>query len=91
MGEREQERDQSQMNYRIGASALLMIETYFYSYLNQFGKCLFLTEGEYIGKSCRRLWKGDVVCILLGCDVPILLRQMSVEEDAWYVIGEACK
>ena len=33
--------------------------------------------------------KGDVVCILLGCSVPVLLRPSTDQKSCYEVVGES--
>ena len=44
-----------------------------------------MTEGGYIGMAPNAARKGDRVCLLLGCRVPVLLREC--EEGRYELIG----
>jgi hypothetical protein len=50
----------------------------------------FLTErerrGELYGMAPQAALKGDIICILFGCSVPVVLRQVS--GDQYHFIGE---
>ncbi|KAH6872212.1 hypothetical protein BKA58DRAFT_381567, partial [Alternaria rosae] len=53
--------------------------------------CLFTTTSGYTGSAMRELQRGDVVCILFGCALPLILRPQPdgthVIVDAGYVNG----
>ena len=44
---------------------------------NIFGRSFFWTEKGYMGIGPALLGKGDVVCVLLGCNVPFVLREVE--------------
>jgi hypothetical protein len=46
---------------------------------------IFSTEDGYIGLAPSTALKGDLVCVLLGCSVPVVLRE---EGDHYIFIGE---
>ena len=52
------------------------------------GRELFITTQGYIGLCSVGVEKGDLVSILLGCDMPILLRECD-KSHYTRVIGEA--
>lgn len=52
------------------------------------GRVLFITTQGYMGLCSAGVEKGDLVSILLGCDMPILLRKRD-ENHHLRVIGEA--
>jgi hypothetical protein len=45
---------------------------------------LFIAEG-YLGRGWKTVREGDLICIILGCDVPLVLRQV---EDYYELIGD---
>jgi hypothetical protein len=47
---------------------------------------LIITEKEYIGLGPRDAAIGDVVALLIGCNVPVVLRPKG---DNWFFVGEA--
>lgn len=44
------------------------------------------TEGGRMGLACSGTQQGDIVAVLLGCDVPMILR--CRDEGGWTVVGE---
>ena len=50
------------------------------------GRMLFRTESGSWGLGAKAISPGDYICILGGCEVPIVLRP---EEDHFLAIGEA--
>lgn len=44
-------------------------------------------EGR-VGMAPPNAMKGDLICILWGCNVPVLLRRRSEHEDQFLVVGE---
>lgn len=48
---------------------------------------LIVTHQGLLAMAPRRSRKGDVICILYGCSVPVVLRK-STEADCYYFIGE---
>ncbi|KAK3681680.1 hypothetical protein B0T22DRAFT_472645 [Podospora appendiculata] len=51
------------------------------------GKRLIVTDGGLLGMAPREARKGDVVCVLLGCSIPLVLREVPGEES-FTVVGE---
>jgi hypothetical protein len=55
---------------------------------------LITTDKGYIGMVSRRARKGDLVCVLFGCSIPVVLRKFSTgcsensKEDSYEFIGE---
>lgn len=49
---------------------------------------LMVTRDGHIGMGPEKTMKGDVVCVLFGCSVPVLLRRHPGSRDAWAVVGE---
>lgn len=49
---------------------------------------LMVTHNGHIGLTTEKAMKGDLVCVLLGCSVPVLLRRKSENEHTWTFIGE---
>lgn len=52
-----------------------------------FDKRLVVTKGSYIGKVPGNARQGDSICLLLGLNVPVVLRKG--EEGGYTVIGES--
>jgi hypothetical protein len=51
---------------------------------------LIVTEGGLLGLARGSVAPGDQVCILLGCSVPTILRQVSnIEREEYILIGES--
>ncbi|KAI0460178.1 heterokaryon incompatibility protein-domain-containing protein [Xylaria acuta] len=48
---------------------------------------LMVTCNGHIGLAPEKTMKGDLVCVLFGCNVPVLLRQ-SEHEDTFTFVGE---
>jgi hypothetical protein len=54
----------------------------------QYGRRFLVTEEGYIGLAPNIAQKGDIVCVLLGGEVPFVLRPLK---DGYYkLIGEWC-
>jgi hypothetical protein len=51
-----------------------------------YGRLLFITEGKKVGISIEGVQKGDLVCLILGTNVPFILRKLK---DNYMPIGEA--
>ena len=51
---------------------------------------ILMTERGYIGQTLYtdRVRKGDIVCVLLGCQVPIILRRRGMVGNQYEVIGD---
>ncbi|KAL9133936.1 MAG: hypothetical protein Q9175_004884 [Cornicularia normoerica] len=49
-------------------------------------KRLLFTHEGYIGLAPNETWKGDKVCLLLGCRVPVVLRERT--KGGFEVVGE---
>lgn len=50
---------------------------------------LIVTQAGLIGSGPDKVMKGDLVCVLFGCSVPVLLRpRRSGQETTWSFIGE---
>jgi hypothetical protein len=45
----------------------------------------FLTRDGKIGKGWNSIKQGDLVCVIFGCDVPLVLRPV---EEHYYMIGD---
>ena len=50
-------------------------------------KRLLITQDGFIGMAPHETRKGDVVCLLLGCRVPVVLRERT--EGGYELVGEA--
>ncbi|RDW67578.1 hypothetical protein BP6252_08974 [Coleophoma cylindrospora] len=51
-------------------------------------RCLFRTEGDRLGLASK-VKKGDKVCILNGCTVPVILREVKKDTSTPFKNGEA--
>lgn len=49
---------------------------------------LVVTDNGDIGLTTENAMKGDLVCVLFGCHVPVLLRQKSPNDHIWTFVGE---
>jgi hypothetical protein len=49
---------------------------------------LIVTCNGKIGVAPIKAMKGDIVCVLFGCSVPVVLRRRSDLEDSWAFVGE---
>ena len=38
---------------------------------------VFVTEKGYIGEGTNRSRPGDIICVLLGCNYPVILRPIA--------------
>lgn len=54
------------------------------------GPRFFVTRQGYMGRGCRDLRKGDIICVFLGGRVPFILRPTTIDEN-YYLLGECCK
>ncbi|KAI1078503.1 heterokaryon incompatibility protein-domain-containing protein [Whalleya microplaca] len=50
---------------------------------------LITTEKGYVGTAPRQARKGDVVCVLFGCSVPVILSPRPIAGNVYEFIGEA--
>jgi hypothetical protein len=53
------------------------------------GRCLFKATGGHFGLAPANTRKGDVVCVLLGCRFPVVLRPSDIPNapTIWQVVG----
>ena len=49
------------------------------------GRCFYMTGEGYMGLAPRYAEKGDLICVLLGCSVPIIIRKKG---DNYVVVGD---
>lgn len=49
---------------------------------------LMVSDNGHIGLTTGKAEKGDLVCVLFGCSVPVLLRRKPNSEDDWSFVGE---
>jgi hypothetical protein len=49
-------------------------------------KSVFITERGYIGTGPKVVQESDIICLLLGCPVPLIIRR---EDDHYLIIGWA--
>lgn len=54
--------------------------------VNTMARRLAVTENGYLGMAACRAMKGDLVCVLFGCSIPVLLRER--EEGRYEFVGE---
>jgi hypothetical protein len=52
------------------------------------GKRMMATNSGYIGTVRDEVSVGDLVCVLYGCSVPVILRQIK-ESEQYVFMGEA--
>ncbi|KAK0751844.1 heterokaryon incompatibility protein-domain-containing protein [Schizothecium vesticola] len=52
------------------------------------GKRLMVTNTGLVGMAPKRAEKGDVVCILLGCSIPLVLRPSPSGANTFTLVGE---
>jgi len=55
---------------------------------NVINRALFVTKNERVCLGPRLIAKGDLCCIVYGCQVPIILRPAG--DGRYIVIGDAC-
>lgn len=53
------------------------------------GRGFFCSSEGYIGLVPYGTRRGDIICVVLGCKVPIVLRRALADETQWEVVG-AC-
>jgi hypothetical protein len=49
---------------------------------------LMFSKYRRIGTTVDKARKGDLICILLGCSVPVLLRRSKQDENSFVFVGE---
>jgi hypothetical protein len=59
----------------------------FYDTVERMGMRLMTSSGGRLGMAPARAAKGDLVCILFGCSVPVILRR-SEHEGSFTLVGE---
>lgn len=65
-----------------------IIEDYIYSvWVRTVGRCTFTCSNGYVGLGSSKMKRHDLVVILLGSDVPFILRY--VDNDQYRLVGEA--
>jgi hypothetical protein len=57
-------------------------------FVNWRGLCLFNATNEFIGTAYPSVQEGDIVCVLIGCKWPVVLRQVlnASSEVTWKVV-----
>jgi len=61
----------------------------FYDTVVRMSLCLMVTADGRVGMVPEKAMKGDFVVMLLGCNVPVLLRRSSTAEEITYsLVGE---
>jgi hypothetical protein len=58
---------------------------YIRAIINTHGRCLFVTPRGYIGIGPPEVQKGDQICVLLGCDIPLIIRPVA---GHYIVVGD---
>lgn len=53
------------------------------------GRGIFCSSEGYMGLVPYGTRRGDIICVVLGCKVPIVLRRALADETQWEVVG-AC-
>ncbi|CZR66862.1 uncharacterized protein PAC_16763 [Phialocephala subalpina] len=53
-----------------------------------YGRRLIITAKGYIGQARKETRRGDIVCILLGCSIPVILRP-GTDGLSYKVVGES--
>ena len=53
------------------------------------GRCFLKTTKGYTGLGLQGVRPGDIICVFLGCNTPMVLRPSSEVEGAFEVIGAA--
>jgi len=51
-------------------------------------RLLIRTEAGSLGLACKDVRKGDLVCILYGCSVPVILRRCEKPKTPWEIEQE---
>jgi hypothetical protein len=61
-------------------------------FANWRGLCLFNATNEFIGTAYPSIQEGDIVCVLIGCRWPVVLRQVlgASSEVTWKVVCICC-
>ena len=54
---------------------------------NTIGRALFTTTDGHIGLAPRDTRAGDIVCVVLGCRAPMILRRDLSDKTKWQVVG----
>ncbi|KAI1362067.1 heterokaryon incompatibility protein-domain-containing protein [Xylaria arbuscula] len=54
------------------------------------GRCFFTTEEGHIGMAASSAQTGDIVCDILGCDIPLLLRPIVKGPNKCYQLVSHC-
>lgn len=54
------------------------------------GGCFLKTTKGYTGLVLQFVQPGDIICVLLGCNTPMILRPSSETKGAFEVVGAAC-
>ena len=53
-----------------------------------YGRRLLITAQGFIGMARNEAQQGDIVCILLGCSIPVILRP-SADHLSYKLVGES--
>jgi len=57
--------------------------------INLYRRMFTTSEKGFVGIGMQEIQRGDVICILFGCSMPIVLRQVGGEGGGhWVVVGE---
>ncbi|KAI0195511.1 heterokaryon incompatibility protein-domain-containing protein [Astrocystis sublimbata] len=53
------------------------------------GRALLLTQNGHVGLGPRLMQDGDILCLLSNCAMPMILRPLNDDDEAFEVVGEA--
>jgi hypothetical protein len=53
------------------------------------GRMVCVTERGYFGLVRDRAQLGDEVCVVIGCDVPMVMRQSDLDKEKRVLVGDA--
>lgn len=74
-------------SYRVDISERQLFASRFHDITVKMARRLVITENGLLAMAPRRCQRGDVICILYGCSVPVVLRKHQ-EKDHYQFIGE---
>jgi hypothetical protein len=61
----------------------------FFDIVVRLGLRLIVSRNGRIGMAAEKAMKGDLICVLFGCSIPVVLRK-SDDGDSFKLIGECC-
>ncbi|KAJ1328125.1 hypothetical protein MN608_07461 [Microdochium nivale] len=53
------------------------------------GRCFFWGDNRHVGVGPSAARPGDVVCVILGMETPMVLRRAHGQDEKWLVVGSA--